>query len=72
MTAPFKVVPLRIDPAPSPETVADLFKALDDLETAAKQVRAELDRCRQQHMVRTRCWGLDLIAYRREIEGRAA
>lgn len=72
MTAPFRVIPLRLDQRPDPAATMDLFKALDDLEAASKQVRAELDKRRQDYMARTRCYGIDLAAYRRAVEGERA
>jgi hypothetical protein len=72
MNAPFRVIPLRLDSAPDPAAVADLFKALDELEATARKVRSVLDGYRQQHMARTRCYGIDLAAYRRAVEGERA
>jgi gamma-glutamyl:cysteine ligase YbdK (ATP-grasp superfamily) len=70
--SPFQTVPQRLEDMPPPEVIADLFRDLDEAEREARQVRAQLDQLRQRHMLRERCWGLDLNAFRREIERKAA
>lgn len=72
MPSPFQTVPQRLDQMPAPEIVRDLFRDLDEAEAEVRAIRRQLDECRQRHMVRERCWGIDLTAFRREIERRAA
>jgi len=69
VSAVFSIVPQRLDPTPDPALVREMFKALDQTEAAARELRRHLDACRQQHMARTRCWGITLEQYRREIGG---
>lgn len=72
MPGPFQTVPQSLDSMPSPQVLADLFRDLDAAEAEARQIRRQIDRYRQQHMIRERCWGIDMTAFRREIERRAA
>ncbi len=72
MTQPFQTVPQRLDQMPSPEVIADLFRDLDEAEAQVREIKRQLNECRQRHMLRERCWGIDLTAFRREIERRAA
>lgn len=72
MPSPFQTVPQRLDQMPAPEVVRDLFRDLDEAKAQVREIERQLHECRQRHMVRERCWGIDLTAFRREIERRAA
>jgi hypothetical protein len=72
VNAPFRTPRLHIAPqAIAPIIVADLFRDLDEAEATARQIRAEIGRQREKFMSAERCYGMDLPAYRREIERRA-
>ncbi len=72
MPSPFQTVPQRLDQMPAPEVVRDLFRDLDEAKAQVREIERQLNECRQRHMLRERCWGIDLTAFRREIERRAA